>query len=181
MKSVTIFIAAVCIAANAFSQTASNKPATAENTWKTIEENNYSLQYPDSWDLDKSGQMGMSFMVLSQQVTPNDGFRENVNLLIQNLTGLNITLDKFVEISQEQIKTMMTNGNLLESKRVKANGKTLHKVIYTGEHGVLKFKFKQFYWVENERAYILTFTCEASQFDLYSETGEKIMNSFRFK
>jgi hypothetical protein len=114
-------------------------------------------------------------------VTPDDGFRENVNLLIQNLAGLNINLDKFVEISQEQIKTMITNGKLLESRRLNANGKTFHKIIYTGEQGILKFKFMQYYWVEHERAYILTFTSEAGQFDLYRDTGEKILNSFRFK
>ena len=120
-------------------------------------------------------------MILSKQVTPTDPFRENVNLLIQNLAGYNVTLDQFVDVTKEQIKTMITNSNLVESKRHSENGKTFHKIIYTGDQGVMKFKFQQYYWIQNEKAYILTFTCEAGQFDVYRETGEKIMNSFRLK
>jgi len=183
MKQIRLFILfSVFISMNALGQTAGKevKPTDAES-WRTIDEVDYSIQYPNAWDLDKSGQMGMSFMILSKQVNQQDGFRENVNLLIQNLAGMNINLDKFVEVSQEQIKTMITNGNIIESKRVTENGRNFHQVIYTGELGPTQFKFKQYYWVEHEKAYVLTLTCEASQFDIYRETGEKIMNSFRLK
>ena len=89
------------------------------NNWKTINETEYMIQYPDSFDLNTSGQMGMSFFLLSKQISQQDLFRENVNLIIQDLTGQNIDLDKYVEISEGQIKTMITNGNIIESKRVK--------------------------------------------------------------
>ena len=157
MKSVRLFFLAAFITVNAFGQTAaSNKKPIDESTWKSIDEAGYSIQYPDGWDLDTSGQMGTSFMILSKQVTPTDPFRENVNLLIQNLAGYNVTLDQFVDVTKEQIKTMITNSNLVESKRHSENGKTFHKIIYTGDQGVMKFKFQQYYWIQNEKAYILT-------------------------
>lgn len=153
----------------------------SENRWKVLNETNYSIQYPDNWDLNKSGQMGSSFVVFSRLTSPQDKFRENVNLIIQSLQGQKINLDKYVEISEGQIKTMVTNGNLIESKRLNLNGHEFQKVIYTGDQGVFKLKFEQYYWVINGQAYILTLTCERNQFDTYKSTGEKIINSFRLK
>ena len=156
-----------------------NAANKTENGWKELSESNYSIQYPDNWELNKSGQMGMSFIILSKQTSPQDQFRENVNLLIQNLQGQPINLDQYVEISEGQVKTMLTNGNLIESKRLNVNGSEFHKIIYTGDQGIYKLKFEQYYWVKNEQAYILTLTCELNQFDTYRITGEKILNSFR--
>ena len=152
-----------------------------ENGWKALDEISYSIQYPENWELNKSGQMGMSFILLSKPTSQTDQFRENVNLLIQDLTGKNITLDKYVEISEGQIKTMITNGDLLESKRLNENKSEFQKVIYTGDQGAYKLKTEQYYWVKNEKAYVLTLTCESTQFDKYKETGEKILKSFRIK
>jgi len=158
-----------------------NTQTKIQNDWISLDENGYSIQYPGDWDLNKSGQMGTSFILLSKQSSAEDQFRENVNLLIQDLTGMNIDLNKYVEISEGQIKTMVTNGNLLESKRLNANGTEFQRVIYSGDQGVYKLKFEQYYWIKNTKAYVLTLTGEISQFDIYKETGEKILNSFRMK
>jgi hypothetical protein len=148
------------------------------NNWKQLEQNGYSIEYPNDWDLDTSGQMGSSFIIFSKQSSTQDQFRENINLIIQNLTGYTINLDQYTEISLGQIKTMITNGNILESKRLKANGPEFQKVVYTGDQGIYKLKFEQYYWIKNNEAYVLTFTTEVDQFDSYKETGEKILNSF---
>ena len=156
------------------------KTETLEN-WKSLDVSDYSIQYPDTFDLDKSGQMGTSFILLSKQTSQQDLFRENVNLLIQDLSGQNIDLDKYVEISEGQIKTMITNGNLIESKRLTDKNKDFQRVIYTGKQGQYDLKWQQFYWVENKKAYVLTLTCEVNQYDKYVPVGEGIMKSFVIK
>ena len=125
--------------------------------------------------------MGMSFVVFSKLTDPQDQFKENINLLIQDLKGKNMDLNKYVEVSEEQIATMVTNGKLIESKRRNEKGSEFQKVIYTGDQGMYKLKFEQYYWILNEKAYILTLTCEQTQFEKYKLQGEKIMNSFKFK
>ena len=161
--------------------TQKNTVKATEIGWKVLNETNYSIQYPDNWELNKSGQMGSSFFIFSKTTSPQDKFRENVNLIIQSLQGQKIDLDKYVEISEGQIKTMITNGNIIESKRLKINGHEFQKVRYTGDQGIFKLKFEQYYWVLNGQAYVLTFTCEKNQFETYKQTGEKILNSFRIK
>jgi len=86
--------------------------------WNTIKKDSYSIDYPKDWELNESGQMGTSFILFSPFTSQKDQFIENVNLLVQDLTGYNLDLDGYVEISEGQIKTMITNGKIIESKRV---------------------------------------------------------------
>jgi hypothetical protein len=149
--------------------------------WKTIDEHNYTIHYPDSFELSKAGQMGTSFVLFSKQTSKRDLFRENINLLIQDLGGQKIDLDEYVELSEKQVKTLITNGNLIESKRIKTTETEYHKIIYTGVQGKFNLKFEQYFWIMKGEAYILTLTCEVNQFANYKKIGEKIMNTFRIK
>jgi len=148
--------------------------------WTVLTENDYSIQYPTDWVLDKSGLAGTIFSVHSQVSASGDQFSENVNLIIQDLSTLNYDLNRFSDISEEQIKTKVTNSILLESKRLNAGGTEFQKVIYTGDFAKYNLTIEQYYWVRDQKAYVLTLTCETSQFDAYKETGEKILNSFSF-
>jgi hypothetical protein len=178
LAGLTVLILSILLSSQAISK---NSKVGFQKEWKSIIENGYTIQYPDNWDLDKSGQNGTSFLILSKLTSTGDKFRENVNLLIQDLSGKNITLDKYVEISEGQVKSMIKNGKILESKRLNSNKHEFHKMIYTGEQGMYSFKFEQYYWIKDNKVYILTFTCELNQFDSFKETGERILNSFKFK
>ncbi len=149
--------------------------------WKIFDQPSYSILYPATWELDKSGKMGTSFILFAALESGQDKFRENVNLLIQDLTGKNIDLDKYTEISEGQIKTMVTNSTLIESKRLRNNTTEYHKIIYTGDQGTFHLKFEQYYMVIDNKAYVLTFTCEQNKFVDYRENAEKILNSFKLK
>jgi hypothetical protein len=155
------------------------EPATASN-WKTINETDYSIRYPDSLELQKPGQMGMNFMLLTKQTSAKDLFRENINLIIQDLAGQNVGLDQYVEVSEGQIKSMLTDGMLIESKRVKENFE-YQRLVYTGKQGQYSLKWLQYYWLEKSKAYVLTLTCEENQFDKYLPTCEQVMNSFKIE
>ena len=85
------------------------------------------------------------------------------------------------KISEGQIKTMITDGNLIKSKRLSDKKKEFQRVIYTGKQGQFDLKWQQFYWVENEQAYVLTLTCEIDQYDNYVSVGEEIMKTFMIK
>jgi hypothetical protein len=181
MKKTTLFgLTTIFISIVACGQT-TNKTSVTNNQvgLTTLNENGYSIQYPDSWDLNKSGQMGTSFILFSKPSSPQDQFKENVNLIVQDLSGQNLDLAKYVEISEGQIKTMITNGSLLDSKKLNSNGIEFQRVIFTGKQGIYDLKFEQYYWVEKQKAFILTLTCEIKEFDKYKETGEKILNSFK--
>lgn len=152
-----------------------------EISWKTINDNTYSIQYPDNWELNTEKSMGTSFILFTEQTSSEDKFRENINLIIQNLEGYNLNLDDYVAISEEQISKMVTNGIIFESKRLNTNNTEFQKVIFTGKQGLFQLKFVQYYFVKDEKAYVLTFTCEEIQYEKYSLISDQILESFLFK
>jgi len=158
-----------------------NTQSTPIDEWEPLTENNYSLNYPKDWELNKSGLMGTSFILFSPLSSEKDQFKENINLLVQDLTGHNLNLEKYAKLSEGQIKTMITDGNILESKTVATDTLSHHQIIYTGRQGVFNLKFEQYYWVIDDTAYVLTLTCEESQFKNYQKIGEEILNSFKLK
>ena len=179
MKRITLLVL-TSLFLTSFAESQTTKSNT-QNDWKTLDENSFLIQYPIDWELNKSGQMGTSFILLTQLSSTQDKFRENVNLIIQDLTGQNIDFNKYVEISDGQIKSMGANASLLESKRLNSNGKNFQKVIYTLKQGIYNLNIEQYYWVEKGKAYVLTLTCETTEFAKYKETGEMILNSFKLK
>jgi len=140
---------------------------------------NFSIHYPATWKLDTSGKMGTSFALFSPSESEQDKFSENVNLISQDLKGHDLDLNKYVEISEGQIKTMISNSNVVESKRIKKGSSEFHKMIYTGDQGAFHLQFEQYVWVMNDRAYILTFTME--QGNSTQAIGESVLNSFVLK
>lgn len=146
--------------------------------WNNYKKNNYSIKYPETWQLDLSGQFNTSFILLSEQETETDSFRENINLLIQDISAYNLTLADYVKLSEEQVKNMITNSIIIENKRItNAKGEYQH-IIYTGTQGKLNLRFEQYYWVLNKKAYILTFTCELESKKEMKAIGEQILTSF---
>jgi hypothetical protein len=125
--------------------------------------------------------MGTSFILFSALENDQDQFRENVNLISQDLGSNTVDLDQYTEISENQINTMMTNCTVYESKRIKNAGGEYQKLIYAADQGEFRLKFEQLYWIENDKAYVLTLTCEESTFSSFKEIGEKIMNSFSLR
>lgn len=160
----------------------SNDKALEENPdWKTLDGKDYSIKYPADWELNQNGEMGTTFVLFSPLDARQDKFRDNVNFIIQDLSGYNLDLNKFVEISETQVKTMITNSILIESTRIKTDTDEFHRMIFTGDQGMLHLKFEQFFWVKNDKSYVLTLTCEQDKFSDFKEVGEAILNSFSFK
>lgn len=149
--------------------------------WELLKEEDYSIQYPKDWELSQNGQMGTKFILFSALENQEDQFRENVNLISQDLGSNKVDLDQYTEISEKQIKTMLTNCTVYESKRIKGANGEYQKLIYAADQGEFRLKFEQYYWIENDKAYVLTLTCEESTFSSFKEMGEKIMNTFTLR
>ncbi len=144
--------------------------------WKKLSKAGYEITYPSSWELNESAGAA-SFILLSSQENGNDIFRENVNLVEQDLTGMNLNLEKYTEISLSQVKQLIQNSKLVSSNTVDNH----QEVIYEGDQANYRLKFLQYYWVIGNKAYVLTFTAQTTNFDKYLETGKRIMNSFTLK
>jgi hypothetical protein len=162
--------------------TAPEASAITTADWKTLSAANYSIQYPADWELNQSGIMGTSFILFAPVTGPKDVFRENVNLMIQDVSAYNMDLDDFAKLSEEQIATMLTNAKIIENKRMGTGAAAYQRLEYTADQGQNHLRFIQYYWVvEKQKAYVLTFTGAQDQFAAFAAMGERIMRSFVIK
>lgn len=159
------------------------QPSTTDKNldgWKTYETADYSIRYPGTWAFDNSGQNGVILQIFSAKTSTEDNFRENVNLVIQDLSGQNVkNLDQYTQLSESQIKMFLTDSEILSSNRLTKVGQEYQKVIFSAVQGQFKLKSEQYYLIKGHLAYILTLTCTKDTYDSYCEVGEKIMDSFK--
>jgi hypothetical protein len=154
---------------------------TIDSTWNLINTDSFSIQSPPKWEIDQTGRLGTTVILMSPPESPDDRFRENFNLAVQNLGSRKITLDQFTTLSEKQIKQFVKDGAVVESKRMGTGDNAYHKIIYTGKQGVLLLQFEQYYKIVGNKAYVLTFTTEQFKFDDFKAVGETIMGSLWIK
>ena len=185
MKAKTTFskLISAAIIITAMAMTACGRNAqNVPDDWQRLDSHLFSIQYPDTFEMDISTIMqGLHFVLSVPKSSPDDLFRANISLAIQHLGGLNISLDYFVNFTKNQIEQHIFNGHIVESRRIRANNSEYHQLIYTGRQGEFNFKWMQRIMIRNERAFVLTFTAEQDRFDNYVEAAEKIMNTFRIR
>lgn len=148
--------------------------------WETFNGDGYQLNYPQDWELNAS-LPNAEMAVLSGLTSEDDSFRENVNLLIQDLTGADIDLDQYVQISENQVRNDLVNGRIFYSERHNVTGSEFHMIIFSGKFGTSNLKLQQHYLIKNNKAYVLTLTCAYAEFDDYQKIGAMILGSFQFK
>ncbi len=172
IQKANLILAFLIIFSQAFGQ-------SRDEDWSKIDQTDYFLSYPASWILDHSGQMGTKFILFVGN--KEHEFRTNLNLVVQNIKGLGYDLDKFVALSEGQVKTIITNVRILESKRVKSEANEFQEVIFTGDQGIFHLTWKQRYWVIGDKAFVLTFTDSEAMYHEHEQSMNKVIDSFKLK
>jgi predicted DNA binding protein len=145
---------------------------------KEFSNETYKVQYPSDWRIDTSKRMGTDVVISSPKENDDDKFVENVNVIVQNLNGQSIDLDKYSHASEEQIKTLATDGKIYESQKITRGEIEHYKIIFTMTQGIFKLRIEQYYFMKNDKAFVITFSAESDKFDKFQVVGEEILNSF---
>lgn len=165
----------------ASSQQNEGKVKSSTQPWKVYADSNFTIDYPGDWEENTSGELGTRFILFSPIESLDDQFRENVNLLKQNLEGLNLDLDAYVQLSEEQVKTLLTNSEILKSERRNNENGEHHTLVYYGTQGVLDLRYEQYCWVTDNMAYILTYVCEKDKYAAFKKLSKRILKSFKVR
>lgn len=155
-----------------------NSSLPVTDQWKTYQEQNFSIRYPPYYDIDTSGHMGMKFVLLASNSSQFDLFRENINLVIQDLSSANIDLDGFVDLSHQQINTMIQDSKIERSERMSdRNQLAFHLMVFSGVQFDYHLKWQQRYIIRGDHAYVMTFTAAIDEYENYLEEAERVMNT----
>jgi hypothetical protein len=190
-----ILIVALLISGSIWSEitisTAVANPIVSKS-WKKLDKDKYSIRYPDNWQVEEkddstaTGNLTYPVAIVSPLESPQDKFRENVNLVIENIEGQTlkgasskaITLDSYLEAGTALLKKSMKNYRTVESKKITNGRLPYHKLIYTWTYDSFNLQVEQYCWLIDGKAYILVFTSERDKFPKFKNTGEQILKSF---
>jgi len=153
--------------------------AQSTNNFLTYDSPAYGIRigYPSDWT--KSEQfMGSVVAFLSPTESTSDIFRENLNVIVQDLSTQPMTLDEYTELSVSQIKQFFTDANITDSSATTLDGNPAHKVVYTGKQGQYNLKWMQVWVVKENKAYIISYTAEVNKYPDFLGTIQQMINSF---
>jgi len=142
-----------------------------------FENKDFTFKYPSDWEFDDSGATGSLITVLSMPDDADDMFRENVNLIVQDISAFDVTLADYAEVSIPELEG--AGAEILKSTTFQNPAR--HEVVFNIEQNGYDLRMIQNYLVENGNAYVLTLICLRSGSDKYWEIGQKILESFTVK
>ena len=152
--------------------------AQTDATKSIFSKDNYTIEYPKSWQLDTSGLMGTAFFLFAPLDNQRDKFSENLSLIIQDLAGQNINLENYKTITDKQITDFATDPKVFESRIKKINDTEYFRIVYAMTQGKSRLKITSICFIKNDKAYLITFTTALEQYEAYKKTGEEILSSF---
>ena len=138
----------------------------------------YSLSYPASWKIDTSKAFGMDLLIRSPKTDSLDDFMENFNVFVQDLKGQEYSLAKMGKESETQIKNIVTDVEILES-RLDISLPQQYILKYKGRQGKYFLTTIQHYYLKDDIGYALTLTVKNGEEAFYVPLGDKIFSSFK--
>jgi hypothetical protein len=156
--SALFFLVSLCSLQGLYAQSSDGKASATDVTMATISDDRYKISYPDTWKADQSGARGTAFLLYLPSVGDNTTFKDNINLLIQDLTGYDMDLKGFTELSMQQLNQMLPEIKILTNDLKNADGHDFHQLVFTAKQSGFNLKFEQRYWVKNNTAYVVTAT-----------------------
>lgn len=153
-----------------------------ESEWTAHTTDAYSISYPaDTWEVSTSGEMGTKFILWSKLQGLEDTFKEAITMMEQNITGYNLSLEKYAEMIKAQVPILMENAEILNSKTESGDKGSYHRMVLSAEKDGVKMTVIQYLYVTDTMAYALTFSCLPKEFEALGPKADKIMQSFKTK
>jgi hypothetical protein len=141
-------------------------------------EHGISIKYPADWTKDEEVE-GAAVVFFAPSEGASDVFLDNVNIIVQDLSGQPTTLDEFTESTLGQIEQNITDPNILDSSAATLAGNPAHKLIFTGKHGNYDLKWMEVWTIKNDKAYMISYTAEVGRYPALLGDAEQMIDSFQ--
>lgn len=147
-----------------------------ENTFLVYEDRIYKVKilYPNTWKLVESKENIFAFQ--ESKLNVEDTVQENLNLMMNDISGQGINFDTFKEAALKNLKQTVPDFSLMESSATTLAGSPAQKMVFTAFSP--KRKLIQVITLKNDITYVITFVSEPTSFDNYIGTVQQMLDSF---
>ncbi|MBI3033878.1 LpqN/LpqT family lipoprotein [Candidatus Woesearchaeota archaeon] len=149
-----------------------------EQGFLTHEDTDYKVKisYPSSWELASSGQS--IFAMQSPKERADDSFQENINLVMNDLSGQEMDVDSYAKLATDNLAQSIQGFALEESGSTSLAGMPARRIVFTGNVGGRALKFMQVFTIKDGLSYVLTFSSERDAFAENLGLVQKMVDSF---
>ncbi|MBW4641659.1 MAG: protein kinase [Goleter apudmare HA4340-LM2] len=160
-----------------------SKPSLSVNPeYSTYENPRYSIQiqYPLSWKVQPIGDT-FTGDVVKFWLSPINSTKKplvEVNINVENVKD-STSLEGYTNISVNEITQFFTDVVILDSHATKLSDFPAHQVIYSGKEEGYNVKRMAVWTLRNNKAYIITYKAEESQYDKHLQTAQQMIDSLK--
>ncbi|HAQ71988.1 hypothetical protein N9A49_02760 [Salibacteraceae bacterium] len=144
--------------------------------WVEYDHKEYSVFAPQDWEMDVTGRMNTTFILFSPRDSKNDMFRENVNLVKEDISKMDMTLFDYVKNSEGVLEKYMSD---LRDLNIEQKGER-YWLTYTATQERMDLYFVQMIELNEGVIYILTYTSNDQSISVHADNGKKIIERFQF-
>jgi len=151
------------------SATGSPVPTESTATYSASEPIDYSLEYPELWKMDESG----------DPASPVQFFGEGVSIALNIEEVGDASLDDYASAAQEQLDSI-ANLTIESQADSTLGGEPAVTIISTQTKGDSSFKRAQTFTVVDGQAFVVTYGGTEDRFDADLGTAQALIDSFTF-
>jgi len=135
---------------------------------------NFVISYPQTWEMK---QISGIIAFLSPLEDKDDKFQENVNVVVEDISGKQLSSEQYAKAADDAWLKYDSKLRVIDFQKTNLNGKDAFYTIAEDD----KLKYKQYKFVKNNTAYVLTYTSELDKFNKFLTTADTIIKSFEIK
>ena len=139
----------------------------------------FAISYPEDWETERDS-FGAVIIMFSPLSGGSDQFSENVNVVVEDLEGADITLDEYVDLAVEQLTEFIPDIDISDEFPDEMDTQPSWVIAYTGTQDGVEYNWVQEIALFDGSAYIITYTGE-DEFDTYLVHAAEIFDSFDFR
>lgn len=141
----------------------------------------YTISVPATWTENYVDNAELAFYY---EATSNDGFIENINIMVQDLSAYNMDLEAYKELSLSQYKEI--GYNVISVDKGDVDGIDAYSLLTTtsaalGDGSVIECVIGQVFVVYNKNAYVFTFAADEAGYSLLCDEVFTMFTSVDFQ
>ena len=137
------------------------------------------ISYPMDWDISEDFP-GVVVIILAPQEDPKDMFRENLNILVQDLTSQPMTMDEYTQLSLAQFEQTVNKFKVIDPLYItNLSGMPAYRITYNQVQGKFKLIGSVAWTLIDNTAYVLTVTAGRKDYDKYEPIFNEMIKSFK--
>jgi eukaryotic-like serine/threonine-protein kinase len=144
----------------------------------TDEDFKIKLDYPENWSKQKRDEIFFKGIILIPDDADSNNARNNLSINIEDLSNKPVSLSQYTEDALNDIKKFSAANEIIGPQEITVASNQGIKVIFSTQENGQAIKKMQIWTLQQNKAYIITYTADKDKFDQHLDAIEKIIKSF---